>query len=181
MNVLRYVSWISCLYEEWWGRMVVGVTTTYAISAYHHWSCEFESRQGQGLKIFSSEATYPNDSRFNTKISHFVLIQQKTWLPWAIFASDLQNKWLYSINDVTFSTKNIVLFRWTTWARLVSKKLSCSVEVYEQVLSQKSCLVPLKYTSKSCLRKLVMFRWTTWTSLVSEKVNLLESKQYLYN
>jgi len=23
--------------------MVVGFTTTYAISAYHHWSCEFES------------------------------------------------------------------------------------------------------------------------------------------
>jgi hypothetical protein len=28
--------------------MVVGFTTTYAISAYHHWCCEFESRSGQG-------------------------------------------------------------------------------------------------------------------------------------
>jgi hypothetical protein len=27
--------------------MVVGFTTTYAISAYHHWSCEFESRSGE--------------------------------------------------------------------------------------------------------------------------------------
>ena len=27
-------------------RMVVGFTTTYAISAYHHWCCEFESRSG---------------------------------------------------------------------------------------------------------------------------------------
>jgi hypothetical protein len=26
--------------------MVVGFTTTYAISAYHHWSCEFESCSG---------------------------------------------------------------------------------------------------------------------------------------
>jgi len=26
--------------------MVVGFTTTYAISAYHHWSCEFESGSG---------------------------------------------------------------------------------------------------------------------------------------
>jgi len=25
-------------------RMVVGFTTTYAISTYHHYSCEFESR-----------------------------------------------------------------------------------------------------------------------------------------
>ena len=25
-------------------RMVVGFTTTYVISAYHHWSCEFETR-----------------------------------------------------------------------------------------------------------------------------------------
>jgi len=27
------------------GRMVVGFTTTYAISAYHQWCCEFESRR----------------------------------------------------------------------------------------------------------------------------------------
>jgi len=27
-------------------RMVVGFTTTYAISAYHHGCCEFESRSG---------------------------------------------------------------------------------------------------------------------------------------
>ena len=30
-------------------RMVVGFTTTYAISAYHHWCCEFGSRSGRGL------------------------------------------------------------------------------------------------------------------------------------
>jgi hypothetical protein len=28
--------------------MVVGFTTTYAISAYHHWCCEFEYRSGRG-------------------------------------------------------------------------------------------------------------------------------------
>ena len=26
--------------------MVVGFTTTYAINAYHHWCCEFETRSG---------------------------------------------------------------------------------------------------------------------------------------
>ena len=29
--------------------MVVGFTTTYAISAYHHWSCEFKSYSWQGV------------------------------------------------------------------------------------------------------------------------------------
>jgi len=33
-------------------RMVVGFTTTYAISAYHHWSCEFESRSGRGVQHY---------------------------------------------------------------------------------------------------------------------------------
>ena len=30
-------------------RMVVGFTTTYAISAYHHWSCEFIPRSWRGV------------------------------------------------------------------------------------------------------------------------------------
>jgi len=30
--------------------MVVRCTTTYAISAYHHWCCEFESRSGRGVQ-----------------------------------------------------------------------------------------------------------------------------------
>jgi hypothetical protein len=33
-------------------RMVVGFTTTYAISAYHHWCCEFESRLGRGVQHY---------------------------------------------------------------------------------------------------------------------------------
>ena len=37
-----------------WGRrgrdrMVVGFTIIYAISAYHHWCCEFEPRSGRGV------------------------------------------------------------------------------------------------------------------------------------
>jgi hypothetical protein len=30
--------------------MVVGFTTTFAISAYHHWCCEFESWSGEGVQ-----------------------------------------------------------------------------------------------------------------------------------
>jgi hypothetical protein len=33
-------------------RMVVGCTTTYAISAYQHWCCEFESRSGRGVQHY---------------------------------------------------------------------------------------------------------------------------------
>ena len=32
-------------------RMVVEFATTHAISAYHHWSCEFESRSGEVYSI----------------------------------------------------------------------------------------------------------------------------------
>jgi len=32
------------------GRMVVGFTTTYAISAYHHWCCAFQSRSRRGVQ-----------------------------------------------------------------------------------------------------------------------------------
>ena len=31
-------------------RMVVGFTTIYVISVYHHWCCEFESRPGWGVQ-----------------------------------------------------------------------------------------------------------------------------------
>jgi len=33
-------------------RMRVGYTTTYAISAYHHWCCEFESRSGWDVQHY---------------------------------------------------------------------------------------------------------------------------------
>ena len=40
-----------------WGRrgrdrMVVGFTTTYAISSYHHWWCEFESQSWRGVQHY---------------------------------------------------------------------------------------------------------------------------------
>jgi len=30
--------------------MVVGFTTIYALSAYHHWCCDFECRSGRGVQ-----------------------------------------------------------------------------------------------------------------------------------
>ena len=42
-------------------RMVVGFTTTYTISVYHHWCCEFESRSGQGVQQYVIQ--FVNDLR----------------------------------------------------------------------------------------------------------------------
>ena len=33
-------------------RMVVAFTTTYAISAFHHWRCGFDSRSGRGVQQY---------------------------------------------------------------------------------------------------------------------------------
>jgi len=33
-------------------RMVVGFTTTYVISAYHHWCCQFESWSGWDVQLY---------------------------------------------------------------------------------------------------------------------------------
>ena len=32
--------------------MIVGFTTTYAVSVYHHWCCEFESRSRRGVQHY---------------------------------------------------------------------------------------------------------------------------------
>jgi hypothetical protein len=64
MDLYRKSSWIDILYLIQYeptylqrgrrGRdhMVVGFTTTYAISAYHYWCCEFESRSGRGVQHY---------------------------------------------------------------------------------------------------------------------------------
>ena len=53
---LGIIIW-CCLFSIYYNilrihRMVVGFTTTYAISAYHHWCCEFESRSGRGVQHY---------------------------------------------------------------------------------------------------------------------------------
>ena len=44
----------NCIFQGRRGRdhMVVVFTTTYAISAYHHRCCEFESRSGRGVQYY---------------------------------------------------------------------------------------------------------------------------------
>ena len=44
-------------------RMVVGFTTTYAISVWQHWSCEFESRSGEVYSIKHYVIKFVSDLR----------------------------------------------------------------------------------------------------------------------
>jgi hypothetical protein len=49
--------YIAFIFIFMWGRrgrdrLVVGFTTICAISAYHHWYCEFESRSGRGVQHY---------------------------------------------------------------------------------------------------------------------------------
>ena len=52
-------------------RMVVRFTTTYAVSAYHHWCCEFESRT-------STNKTYHHDYGYNWNIVESAVNHHKT-------------------------------------------------------------------------------------------------------
>jgi hypothetical protein len=58
MNPVIYIRIILWLRYEQYGshhgrdHMVVGFTITYAISAYHHWCCEFESLSGRGVQHY---------------------------------------------------------------------------------------------------------------------------------
>ena len=46
------ISIIACWNRHGRDRMVVGYTTIYAISAYHHWCCEFGYRSGRGVQHY---------------------------------------------------------------------------------------------------------------------------------
>ena len=53
-SLIIYVQFIKCRGHRGHDRMVVGFTTLYAISAYHHWCCEFESRSsGRGVQHYA--------------------------------------------------------------------------------------------------------------------------------
>jgi hypothetical protein len=50
-------------------RIVVEFTTTYAIGAYHHWCCEFDSRSGRDVQHYVIE--FVSDLR---QVSGFLLV-----------------------------------------------------------------------------------------------------------
>jgi hypothetical protein len=58
--------------------MVVGFTTTYAISAYHHEWCEFESRSRQGVQYYVIKFVSDRSVVFSGSSSFLYL---ENWLP----------------------------------------------------------------------------------------------------
>jgi hypothetical protein len=54
-GLIDFVLGLYVITDRWRGRcdhMVNWFTTTYAISGYHHWCCEFESRSGRGVQHY---------------------------------------------------------------------------------------------------------------------------------
>jgi hypothetical protein len=55
-------SWRDCPMLQGHARIVVGLTTTYAIIAYHHWCCEYKSRLGWGVQPYVIKISVTCDS-----------------------------------------------------------------------------------------------------------------------
>ena len=70
--------------------MVVGFITTYAISSYHHWWCEFESRSGRGVQHYVIK--FASDLR---QVDCFLrILHQYNWPPrycWNVVESDVKH------------------------------------------------------------------------------------------
>jgi hypothetical protein len=86
-------------------RMVVGFTTTYEISVYHHW-CEFESRSGRGVQHYVIKFVsdlrqvggFPRTLRFPPPI--------KKWPPrynWNIVESSAKHHQIYKQRKQTLN------------------------------------------------------------------------------
>ena len=54
---------LGTIYRDRRDRIVAGFTTTYAVSAYHHWCCEFESCSRELYSIQHYVIKYVSDLR----------------------------------------------------------------------------------------------------------------------
>jgi len=74
LSYFLFFNSFSCIYFSVWGRrdhMVVGITITYAISAYHHQRCEFECRSGEVYSMQHYVWKFVNDLR---QVGGFLLV-----------------------------------------------------------------------------------------------------------
>jgi hypothetical protein len=101
-------------------RMVVRFTTTFVITAYHHWSCEFESRTGEVYSIQHYVIQFVSDLRQVggfLRVLRFPLSIKLTatiWLTW----------------DVTWVPEKVIFRSVTVYNKNVSGqgKLSAQIE-----------------------------------------------------
>ena len=79
--------------------MVVGLTTTYAISAYHHWSGEFESRS---YNICIHLHTLPSNTLFSIVYFHIRLKCKGTEMSFHIILLIYKNIYsIFNYNELT--------------------------------------------------------------------------------
>ena len=101
--------------------MIVGFITTYAISAYHHLRCEFESRSGEVYSIQHYVIKFVSDLRRSVVFSRYSsFLHQENWPPrynWNIVESILKH---HNPNCPTFkslSTKDYNI--WNNWNNMI--------------------------------------------------------------
>ena len=73
LSSMASINYFSIIIRGGRDRMVVGFTTAYAISDYHHWCCEFQSRSEWGVQHYM--ITFVSDMR---QVSGFL---QVLWFP----------------------------------------------------------------------------------------------------
>jgi hypothetical protein len=75
LSSMASINYFSIIIRDGRGhdRMVIGFTTAYAISHYHHWCCEFQSRSEWGVQHYV--ITFVSDMR---QVSGFL---QVLWFP----------------------------------------------------------------------------------------------------
>jgi hypothetical protein len=66
-------------------RMIVGFTTTYAISSYHHWCCEFWSRSGWGVQHYVIVCQWLATGRGFSPIFFYIWFYVKIYVVLCIF------------------------------------------------------------------------------------------------
>ena len=113
---LKYFATFTTLSMWVWSccggdRMVVGFTTTCAISAYHNWCCDFKSRSGWGVKhyvikfvsdlrqviVFCGSSPNKTDRHYITEILLKVVLNNiNVVLAWHIW-SELQTAYMIDI------------------------------------------------------------------------------------
>ena len=101
--VKRYTIWRNKYISEIVGRyrMLVGFTTTCAISVPHHWCGEFESSHGEVYSIQHYVIKFISDLR---QVGGFL---QVPWFPVPINLTTMIN---WNIVEVTFNTITVTLY-----------------------------------------------------------------------
>ena len=137
-------------------RMVVGFTTTYAISAYHHWWCEFESRTERGVQHNASQwfatgwwfSPGPPVSSSNQTDRHYI--------------NEILLK--VALNTINQKIQPIRPFHPT---RCLNCLIFCKADRFSSLMHSRHWLSCFKWVSDCCLTQIHQFFATSWREQVN--------------